>query len=293
MKTTNWNEHSFAVFILTNSRPDSVITDKTLRRCGYTGPVWYVIDNEDKTAQGYFKKFGDKVVVFDKAAIEAEIDTGDNFKKRNTILHARNASFQIAKKLGINYFMQLDDDYTRFEYRIDGSFDYISADCAIKNLDSVFLELLSFYRETSFCSIALSQNGDFIGGSGGGFAKNPTIKRKCMNSFLCSVKRPFQFSGTMNEDVNTYTSLGSRGFLFGTIPLVSLAQKPTQSQSGGITELYLDFGTYVKAFYTVMFQPSSVKVSVIPTANARIHHHVDWRKTVPCIVSEDQKKKAF
>ena len=40
----------FAAFILTHGRAGSVITDKTLRKCGYTGPIVYVIDNEDKAA---------------------------------------------------------------------------------------------------------------------------------------------------------------------------------------------------------------------------------------------------
>ena len=40
----------FVAFILTPGRPSSVITDKTLRTCGYTGRIVYVIDNEDKKA---------------------------------------------------------------------------------------------------------------------------------------------------------------------------------------------------------------------------------------------------
>lgn len=43
----------FVAFILTHGRADSVITDKTLRKCGYTGPIVYVIDNEDKAAADY------------------------------------------------------------------------------------------------------------------------------------------------------------------------------------------------------------------------------------------------
>lgn len=41
----------FVAFILTHGSADSVITDKTLRKCGYTGPIVYVIDNEDKALQ--------------------------------------------------------------------------------------------------------------------------------------------------------------------------------------------------------------------------------------------------
>ena len=47
----------FVAFILTHGRADSVITDKTLRKFGYTGPIVYVIDNEDKAAADYYAKY--------------------------------------------------------------------------------------------------------------------------------------------------------------------------------------------------------------------------------------------
>ena len=42
---------SFCVFILSHGRPDNVITLNTLRREGYTGPWYIVIDNEDKKGE--------------------------------------------------------------------------------------------------------------------------------------------------------------------------------------------------------------------------------------------------
>jgi hypothetical protein len=98
------------------------------------------------------------------------------------------------------------------------------------------------------------------------------------------------FIGAMNEDVNTYTSIGSRGYLFGTIPMISLVQKATQSQGNGITDLYLKYGTYCKAFTSVMMQPSSVKVSMMHSNNPRIHHSIKWINTTPMIISEKYKK---
>ena len=49
---------NFAVFILTNGRPDNVITYKTLERCGYTGKTYIIIDDLDKTKDQYIKNFG-------------------------------------------------------------------------------------------------------------------------------------------------------------------------------------------------------------------------------------------
>ncbi len=57
-----------------------------------------------------------------------------------------------------------------------------------------------------------------------------------------------------------------------------------------MTDVYLDSGTYIKSFYTVMFSPSSVKVSLMGTAEARLHHSISWEHTVPQIIREEHKK---
>ena len=88
---------NFAVFILSHGRADRVDTYKTLQRAGYTGRLYIVIDNEDKQAARYYENFGDKVIMFDKAAEAEKTDCGDNFPERNTVLFARNAVFDIAE----------------------------------------------------------------------------------------------------------------------------------------------------------------------------------------------------
>jgi hypothetical protein len=282
----------FAVFILTNGRPDRVFTYDSLRRTGYTGPVYLLVDDLDKTRDQYVAKYGDQVVVFDKRAIAATFDQGDNFQDMRAIIYARNAAFQVAKQLGVRYFIQLDDDYQAFQYRFNDRYEFEYK--MIRNLDRVFGALLRFFIDSGADSVAMAQGGDFIGGAAAPIAQAIRLKRKCMNSFICSTDRPFQFVGRINEDVNTYTHVASKGRLFFTVCQVSLVQKQTQTNAGGMTELYMDSGTYVKSFYSVMYQPSSVKIGVIRDGSGgnggRIHHQVSWRTTVPVILRESVKK---
>jgi len=278
----------FVVFILSHGRASNVYTVDTLKKAGYTGPIVIVIDNEDKTAQDYFDKF-EHVEMFDKKAIAETFDEYDNFEDRRAIIYARNACFQIAKRLGYKYFIQLDDDYTYFEYRVYNQQNQKPK--KVKNLDSVFLALLDFYRKTTFDTIAIAQGGDFIGGKNNKMAKKPTIYRKCMNSFICSTDRPFNFVGRINEDVNTYTKKQSIGLLMGTIPFVALGQKTTQKNKGGMTDLYLDNGTYVKSFYSVIGMPSAVKIKPMGDKHMRLHHSVNWDMCVPKILSETRQKQ--
>lgn len=284
----------FAIFILTHGRADNVITVSTLKACGYTGRIFFVVDNEDKQIAKYKANFGENsVVVFDKKAMADEVDEGNNFDERRTITHARNASFKIANKLGIKYFMQLDDDYTSFGFKQKNEELQQLHFINIYDLDAVIGAYLDFYKACpNIKSLAFAQGGDFLGG-----IQNANIVRmgfpllrKCMNSFICSTDRPFQFVGAMNEDVNTYTTLGSRGALFFTAPLILLNQKQTQAQAGGITDMYLKYGTYCKSFTTVMMQPSSVTVQMMQSHHQRLHHSIKWRYTVPRIISEAHKK---
>ena len=270
----------FAVFILTHGRPDSVKTASTLNKCGYTGRIYYIVDNEDKTIPQYIEKYGEEnVKVFDKQAIADKVDKANNFGNTKVILHARNACFEIAKDLGITYFVQFDDDYYYFGYRYD------TGAKIIKNMDGVFDAMLDFYKKVNVKSICFSQGGDHIGGFSG-----IKLKRKAMNSWFCSTERPFQFVGTMNEDVNTYTVLGSRGDLFFTFTNIQLDQKDTQANNDGMTQEYALMGTYVKSFYTVLMHPSGAKVSMMNATNPRLHHSIKWINTTPMIIDVKHKK---
>lgn len=277
----------FAVFILSHGRPDNVITYNTLKRDGYTGDIYIVIDNEDKTAEEYKKRYGDKVIVFDKLKKSKEFDTADLSEDRRAIVYARNACFDIAEELGLDYFLELDDDYTVFMYRWIEKGVFRSRET--KNLDRIIEGFIKFMEDTCTTSIAFAQGGDFIGGSENGRYKEGLL-RKCMNSFFCSTKRKFDFVGRVNEDVNTYTALGQRGFLFFTYTGFMLNQKQTQSNKGGMTSLYLDSGTYVKSFYSVIFSPSCVKVSMMGDKHKRVHHKVNWNACCPKILNERWKK---
>lgn len=270
--------------ILTHGRPDNVITYDTLKRCGCTKDIVIVIDNEDKRAEEYKRKF-ENVYIFDKLKKSKEIDEADNFDDRRAIIYARNAAFDIAKELGYDYFIELDDDYTTFQWRFinkNGEFKGLS----MKNIDRVFDIMCDFLDDSGADTIAMAQGGDFIGGIEGAFAKEITLKRKAMNSFVFKTDSDLRFKGRINEDVNMYTLEGSRGRKIFTITMLQLVQKITQSNAGGMTDIYKANGTYVKSFYSIIHHPSSVKISMMGNKDMRIHHGIDWNSTVPKIIKE-------
>lgn len=280
--------NDFCIFILSYKRADNMYTIDSLLRANYTGQYYIVLGNDDPTIDKYINKYGkDKIIIFDKEEQAKLTDVCDNFNKRKVILYARNACFDIAKKLGYKYFLELDDDYTNFRYRYekDGQFKT----CYVREFDTLVDIMIDFLDTTNAHTVAFGQSGDYVGGKDSSLAK-AKIKRKAMNSFFCTTEKPFQFIGSVNEDVNTYCLLGSQGKLFMTITDASLDQKRTQTTKGGMTDEYLDNGTYVKSFYSVIINPSFVKIFSMDTKHTRLHHRIEWNNAVPKIISSKYKK---
>lgn len=279
----------YAVFILSNRRPDRIYTYNTLRRQGYTGRIFIIIDDEDPTRDEYKAKYGKEVQIFDKKKAEEYTDPCDNRADRNSVLYARNACYEVARNLGLQCFVVLDDDYTKFRYVFNSRLEF--ENCRrIESLDRIFEILIDYYYSISAKSLAILQTGDLIGGQNSSKAKKITLWRKCMNLFVCDVDREISFQGRMNDDVNTYISLGMKGDLFLTVPYVALQQKETQSNEGGLTEMYIQSGTYVKSFYTVIVAPSCARIKKMGNKNKRWHHLILWNNAVPTILREEWKK---
>lgn len=278
---------AFAVFILTNGRPDKVDTVEYLKRCGYTGRVYLIIDNEDPTGDEYRARFGaENVIEFDKAAVGETFDTGDTTGDRRSDVYARNASFGIARDLGLDYFLQLDDDYDAFGYRL------IKGDelgwTPIRSFDAVNDAMIRLLEDTGAVAVAMAQGGDAIGGINGNTRKG--ILRKAMNSLYLRTDRPLEFVGRLNNDVNTYIVNGAKGDLFLTVMALQLHQPQTQQTAGGMSDAYAAAGTYVKSFYTVMMAPSCVRVGIMGPVYRRFHHAIKWDHAVPKIVSQKYRK---
>jgi len=283
----NMENKDYCVFILTHGRPDNILTYKTLLKCGYLGEVFFVLDNEDKNIEKYIENFGiDKIKIFNKKQMADKIDEANNFDNRKVIVHSRNYCFELAKELGYKYFIQLDDDYYEFIYKFSDTKGLVLS----KNINYIFSLMFEFYKTTTAKSICFAQTGDFIGGVDNGKGVYRFAKRKCMNSFFCSIDRPFSFVGSINEDVNTYTTLANRGDLFLTIPVFAINQKDSQTQKNGMSDIYKLQGTYIKSFTTILMQPSNVKISIMNANHKRIHHSIKWINTTPMIIDEKYKK---
>lgn len=280
----------FAILILSHGRADNVCTVDAVHKAGYTGRWYIIIDDEDDQEELYYKNFGkEHIVKFNKLeAMKYTVDAMDNFEIHQVPVYARNVLFNIAKDLGLTYFLEMEDDFPDFRFR------YVENDIfrsiALHSMDKIVDLYIDFLVETNALIIAFSEGGDFLGGHNRAFWKNQ-INRKAMMCYFCRVDRPFQFYGTFNDDVNMYVSLGQRGELIMTVAPVVVNPRPTQVNSGGITDMYNKYGTYTKSFYSVMIRPDCVKVAEMTSVFWRVHHSVKWETAVPKIISDRYKKR--
>lgn len=288
--------NDFAVFILSWKRPDRVYTLEALRKHGYTGPVYIVVSEDDPTLDEYHERFGKRLLTFKREEVQSLTDTMDPLRDLSGVVYARNATPSLAEALGLRVWLDLDDDYKSWYWkygpkRDGGVVRWLKNAAPVQNLDAVMEAYVEFMEEVPRClTIAMVQSGDIIGGPRGSKSKAITLWRKAMNSFFRHVERPFYFRGRLNEDVNAYLYYGNRGGLMFTYLEPMLYQMPTQQNPGGLTELYLDMGTYTKSFFSLMVLPTAVKITPMGNAYPRLHHRIDWDLAVPKIISEKWRR---
>lgn len=280
------------IFILSYNRYDNIVTIDMLRSIGYTGNI--VILTEESQKQLYEERWGDKegvsVEAYSKDEMYKITDMADT-EHGGTIVLARNYCFTLAKKLGYRYFLEYEDDYGGIFYRypkLENGFWVLKA-VKLKRFDDIIDAFIKFYDSTDATTICFAQGGDYIGGVEK-YNQWGNKFRKAMNSFLCRVDRPFKFYGRMNDDVNSYITEGHRGRLYLTIKDISVNQMQTQENEGGLSDMYKKYGTYVKSFYSIIYNPSVAKISMMGWKHPRVHHKILFLNCAPRIIPEEFKK---
>ena len=278
----------YAIFILTHKRPDRQITLRTLEKSGYTGKVYLLCDTDDPTLPQYKEQYGDMVKTFSKKKALKKFDLMTNAPKFNAVVFARNAVYEVARKMGLDYIVVMDDDYSVFNFSIDRTGFYKRS--KVTDMNGVIRAHLRFLKNAKLSTLAFAQGGDFVGGWNGTITKNNFRPlRKAMNTFFFDVNRPVQFNGAINEDATMGVEVARQGGVVLTDCLLQLEQTNTQEAEGGLTDIYKDDGTYQKSFYTLMAAPSSTKV-MYQRAVGRVHHFINGDCAYPKIISAEHKK---
>lgn len=285
------NNKRFAVFILSHGRANEIKTVGMLQKQNYTGNYYVVIDNEDEQEALYREKFGDRVIQFDKLAESKETDTGDLDDDRRVGVFARNAIQKIAKDMGYKYHLQLDDDFSGIVARqATGKKNKLSSKKI--NVDKVIGAMLDFMDSTNVAWLSFALSSDYLGGTDNRKWQSGLVP-KTMGSFLMRADKPIKFRMRMNDDITTCVDSWAKGVPNYTVMMLQAETPATQAMKGGMTDIYVDNGTYRKSFYSVMCNPSCVKVARQGLIDFRIHHNISWNNCAPKVLNEKWRKGAY
>lgn len=283
MKIVMKMKNSFAIMIISHKRANTQLTYETLKRTGYTGKVYIIIDDEDDQLELYKEKYGDIVKVFNKDEMLEITDTVDNFKnKTNCVLPSRYLKI-LAEELKLDYYMRIDDDIEDIRER------YIEDNKLrgreVKDLDKIIELFLNYMNNTNISCLSFGNQGGYIGGINGKFKNG--VGRNNNQNFIFKTKDNLEFIGTRCEDFCTIAKYGNIGKLLFEIYKIGINSPERGSNAGGLQEDYIQSGFYVANFYPIIVAPYCCKII---KRNNNITLKRNWDRFAPKIISEVYKK---
>lgn len=249
----------FAIFICTHGRPDKQLTLNTLRKCGYTGRIYLILDNTDTTIQQYIDNYGpDNIIVFDKNYyINSCKDTGDNVGHYKCILYAKNAVEDIANDLNLSGFVIADDDIARFRFRYpqDGKIRSTNID----SLDSVINICLDYLLNCNITCLGFCFSQMYFGGVE---SLNQLHKFRIPYNFVFrNATSKIDWHSWFGEDVITAISYNKVGQFWTVVPFIQqdIANVGSGKEDGGMADIYRNIASFRLAMCDFMYHPSSTR----------------------------------
>lgn len=250
---------NFAVFICTHGRPDKQHTLDTLRRTGYTGNIYLVVDDEDDTIVS-LDRYVDgvtQVVQFCKQGYINSMDTGTIENQRKCILYAKGACEDLAKHMKLDAFVIADDDIKKFRYRYveDG---HLKSQNITKNMDAVIEAYTNCMVECNLTATGFGFTQFYFSGKDSFSADNTQKYRVPYNFVFRNPKYKVNWMSWFGEDIITAVYYGRIGQMWTAIPYVQQDIVELASADGGMKDVYDSNSSVRLAMQNVMYLPSEL-----------------------------------
>lgn len=275
----------FAVFILSHGRANQQLTVEMLEKCSYSGRLYIIVDDEDAQKDIYKAIYGEKVIVFSKKEIESTFDTMTNQKEYRSVVYARNVCYEIANKLDAKYVLMCDDDISSLLFRVFNGEKLKGY--KIKDIDKLFESMIEYISSANLAALGFSQEGAYVGG-----ASSKKYREGCnrlvSQMFLIDMTKKVPFRGIFNEDFNYSIDVGVAGEVALSTMLVSIKSPKRMTNEGGLHDLYVDNGVYVREFYSKIAHPGTVRIEV---KGHDLTFRTNRDSDVPKIISSSYRKE--
>lgn len=249
-----------AVFICTHGRPDAQHTLHLLRNSGYTGKIYLILDDEDKTFPLYHHNLddADDIYMFKKQEYIDKSDTGTNENQRKCILYAKNFCEDLAQQMNLDAFVIADDDILNFRYRYpeDGS---LKSQKVTSTMGDV---IDAYYQAMIDCDMVATGFGFtqfYFSGSDSFSSDNIQKYRVPYNFVFRNAKHKVDWMSWFGEDIITAVYYGRIGQLWTALPYVQQEIVALASASGGMKDTYDGNSSARLAMQNVMYLPAELK----------------------------------
>lgn len=241
------------VFIISHERAETITTYDLLKKSGFTGKIYVVVDDMDTQIDKYKQKFKESLLIFSKEDVMKRCDPVDNFKIYTSALYPRLYCWEKAKELGYDIFVVCDDDITGFNIR------YVKGEKLshkkVNDMDKIIELLDKFMRKTHIAAIGPFFANGLFGGKNGifreGLVPSP-FQFKMINTSCDGVEK---WRGTRNEDgifCADNWSIGNPDFAITNFVFNS---KERGEGSGGLNEDYIAITKWILDSYLYITHP--------------------------------------
>lgn len=279
----------FAVMICTHGRPYKQLTLQTLRKSGYTGKIYLIVDNEDDTVSelsSVAETFNAEIKMFDKEYYFQTMDKGTIDNHRACILYAKGFCEDFAKSLGLDAFIIADDDMTGFRHRYCEG-DVLKSTKIRNTLDEVIIAYVDFMLKLNLSTIGFGFVSCFYQGVNALNYEQMLKYRIPYNFIFRNCNHIVDWKSWFGEDVVTATYYNMIGQLWLTVPLVQQDILPISTAVGGMREIYADNSSVKLTMQNLKYLPSELSTYCHRgTFKATIQHD----RAYPMLISGRYKK---
>lgn len=291
METTNKITPTIPLFIPSYHRPDNLKTVRYFREMGYPGELIHVfIDSEADDKEAYEESarvYGFQLHVFDMDEARARFDYVHRpSKSRRSAGQARNMFYDIAKELGIDFYVIQDDDTSNMQVRPFGKYFRMARyDDIVETFEAVKV----FMQKQHIGLFGLSQTGDIYSND----FQTKLFRPKVMNTTFVDTRFIYRGErGVQDNDTSQFVGVMNAGLFTGSLASGLILQQTTSATAkGGLTDLYNECKLLNKSLVTVIQYPSAIYAERQAENGHRLHHHIVGKYLFPRILKGVGKKK--
>lgn len=272
------------IFIPSYHRSDNCKTVYYLHKLGYDmGLVHVVIDDaagDEAEYRAMCAKYGTELHIVDYEDAMRRFDfVHRKNPSRRTVGMFRNYFFQIAKSLGIDFYVVIDDDTNGYHLKYPQT---RQRKATLEQFTWWFCEVRAFMRRHRIGAFGLSQSGDILTGC----HPESWFLHKVMNTTFYDTRFVWMPErGVLDIDTSAFCSYHNAGLFTGSLGYgLMLNQTASAVAKGGLTDFYRESKLLNKALECPIQFPSAVHADKQPLNGGRIHHKIAYRYLAPRVL---------